>query len=88
MQVPYCVVKGKSRLGSAVGKKTATALAIVNVNKEDQATFASLTTAIRENYNDKHDDLRRQWGGARLGVKSQHSLKAKRKRSQKDITKA
>jgi len=86
MQVPYAIVKGKARLGTVVGKKTATALAIVNVNKDDKAEFGTLATAIKENYNDRFDESRRAWGIGRLGKKSQAAHAKKQKSLQKDIT--
>jgi large subunit ribosomal protein L7Ae len=79
MNVPYCIVKGKARLGAVVGKKTATALALVNVNKEDASEFTTLQTAIKENYNDRFDEFRRQWGGGKLGSKSQNAVDKKKK---------
>merc|ERR1711976_206392 len=36
MNVPYCIVKGKARLGRLVHKKTAAALAMVSVRPEDR----------------------------------------------------
>ena len=69
MDVPYCIVKSKSRVGSVVHQKTATCLAIVDVNKEDKNELATLVTAIKENYNDKYDEVRKQWGGQIMGVK-------------------
>merc|ERR1712036_129263 len=36
MGVPYCIVKGKARLGKLVHKKTATAVAFTNVKQEDK----------------------------------------------------
>jgi len=32
--VPYCIVKGKARLGAVVHKKTATALALTAIKNE------------------------------------------------------
>jgi len=85
MQVPYAIVKNKARLGALVHKKTATAVAIVNVDKADQAQLVTLTTAIKENYNDRYDEFRRQWGGGKLGAKSAHAQAKKRKRVQKEL---
>jgi len=36
MEVPYCFVQGKARLGALVHKKTATALALTEVRGEDK----------------------------------------------------
>ena len=49
MGVPYAVVKSKSRLGTLVHKKTATALALSEVKAEDKAEFAALLSAIKLN---------------------------------------
>uniref|UniRef100_A0A0B6YA84 60S ribosomal protein L7a n=1 Tax=Arion vulgaris TaxID=1028688 RepID=A0A0B6YA84_9EUPU len=40
--VPYVIVKDKSRLGTVVGKKTTSTVAFTKVNPEDQAQLASL----------------------------------------------
>merc|ERR550514_457137 len=34
-EVPYCIIKGKGRLGQFVGKKTASCVAITSVKKEN-----------------------------------------------------
>ena len=34
MDIPYCIVKSKSRLGALVHQKTATALALTSVRSE------------------------------------------------------
>ncbi|KAJ3118580.1 60S ribosomal protein L8B [Phlyctochytrium bullatum] len=70
MGVPYAIVKSKSRLGTVVHKKTATALAITEVRPEDKAELASLVSAVKLNYNDKAEEIRRQWGGGIMGAKS------------------
>jgi len=77
--VPYVIVKGKSRLGQIVHKKTATALAFVNVRPEDQQALANLVTVAKESYLDKYDDIRKSWGGGQLGVKATAALRKKQK---------
>jgi large subunit ribosomal protein L7Ae len=75
VDVPYVIVKGKARLGQVVHKKTATALVVTDVRKEDQADLAQLVSFARDNYNN-NVDIRRTWGGQVLGHKS---LKAQEK---------
>jgi large subunit ribosomal protein L7Ae len=77
MGVPYCIVKGKARLGAVVHKKNATALALTSVKNEDKHDFSKLVESIKANFNDRFDEYRRQWGGGIMGVKSQAKTKAK-----------
>lgn len=69
MDVPYCIVKGKARLGHLVYKKTATALALTEVNKEDADKLAKLVANFKSTYGDVSQ--RRKWGGGIMGVKAQ-----------------
>jgi large subunit ribosomal protein L7Ae len=87
MGVPYAIVKSKSRLGTVVHKKTATALAITEVKPEDKQELASLVSAIKANYNDKAEEFRRQWGGGIMGRKSVARTQKKLKALQRDLGK-
>ncbi|KAJ3057208.1 60S ribosomal protein L8B [Rhizophlyctis rosea] len=80
MGVPYAIVKSKSRLGTVVHKKTATALALVDVKAEDKHDLASVVSAVKANYNDKFDEIRRAWGGGIMGQKSNNAT-TKRERA-------
>lgn len=70
MDIPYCIVKSKSRLGQIVHKKTATAVALTSVRPEDRHDFSQLVTAIRQQYNENGKTIERTWGGGIMGTKS------------------
>ena len=72
--VPYCIVKGKARLGAVVHKKTATALAITGVKAEDKSTLSKLVESFTAQFN---EGSRVPWGGGIMGAKSQHRTKVK-----------
>lgn len=69
MDVPYMIIKGKSRLGTVVHKKTATALAITDVNKGDTSELATLVDIAKDQFNN-NSDTRKVWGGGKLGNKA------------------
>jgi len=69
--IPYMIVKGKSRLGKLVNKKTAAAVALTNVRKEDAKDLEALCDAAHASFND-NVEMRRTWGGGIRGVKSEH----------------
>merc|ERR1712038_1248787 len=71
MGVPYCIVKGKARLGKLVHKKTATAIAVTSVKQDDKDKLEKLSEAVRTNYNERVEEIRRNWGGGIMGGKSQ-----------------
>lgn len=76
--IPYCIVKGKARLGQLVHKKTCSVIAVDAVRKEDQAELEAQCKNYRAMFND-NADLRRRWGGGQLGIKSQHAQEKKQK---------
>merc|ERR1711893_446965 len=51
MGVPYCIVKGKARLGRVVRRKTATCLAFTQVYPEDKGSLNKLVEAVKTNFN-------------------------------------
>jgi large subunit ribosomal protein L7Ae len=73
--VPYCIVKGKSRLGRLVHMKTASAIAITDIKKEDQAKLDQLINTVGPMYNDPKNA--KKTGGGIMGIKAQHIQKAK-----------
>ncbi|KAI8817061.1 50S ribosomal protein L30e-like protein [Fimicolochytrium jonesii] len=85
MGVPYCIVKSKSRLGTVVHKKTATALALTDVKPEDKHELASVVSAIKGAYNDKYEDHRKTWGGGIMGQKSNNATAKKEARAAREI---
>jgi len=78
MEVPYCIIKGKSRLGQLVHQKTAAAVALTSVRKEDKAELDTLCKNFLAQFND-NVDVRRKFGGGVMGIKSQHVTAKKEK---------
>merc|ERR1712146_44055 len=60
MGVPFCIVKGKSRLGVLTGQKNAAVVALTAVNSEDSSKLDSLSGAFKTQFN---DTIVRKWGG-------------------------
>ncbi|KAI8475227.1 MAG: 50S ribosomal protein L30e-like protein [Monoraphidium minutum] len=80
--VPYCIVKGKARLGAIVHKKTAAALCLTGVKPDDQREFGKLVESFKAQFN---EGARVQWGGGIMGIKSQHKAKAKERVLAKEL---
>ncbi|KAL0078428.1 50S ribosomal protein L30e-like protein [Phycomyces blakesleeanus] len=85
MGIPYCIVKGKARLGTVVHKKTATALAFTDLKEADKADFANLISAVKTNFGDKWEEHRRVWGGGINGPKSQAKMAKRAALAAKEI---
>jgi large subunit ribosomal protein L7Ae len=52
MDIPYCFVKGKARLGTLVHKKNAAVIALTDVRKEDEGALNNFAISFRANFND------------------------------------
>lgn len=79
MDVPYCIVKCSARLGAAVNRKTATAVAFDTIRPEDKAEFTKIVESVNSSFADRYEDVRKRWGGGIMGSKSQHKTEKRRK---------
>lgn len=77
MDVPYCIVKSKSRLGQLVHKKTCSAAAIVTVPQSEVKNLESLAESCHAAFNE-NKEVNRKWGGGIMGNKSQHIIRRAR----------
>ena len=75
MNVPFAIVKGKSRLGTLTNKKTCSVVALTAVHKEDENKLKTLQTNFNAQFN---DNVERKWGGGIMGLKTQAKLERRR----------
>ena len=52
---------------------------VSSIHSEDKGSFNTLVDAVKTNYNDRFDEIRKKWGGGVMGVKTQ-AAKAKLER--------
>lgn len=86
MEVPYCIVKSKSRLGKLVNQKTATCIAVTKCKQEDKKDLDQLKASMEGAFNNNKDAYRK-WGGGIMGVKSQHVQRARQQMLEKELAK-
>jgi large subunit ribosomal protein L7Ae len=77
-EVPFAFVRGKAQLGRLVHLKSATCIAVTEVNKEDVVDFENLRETFKKRFNEEKS-LRRTWGGGVMGIKNQHMMAAREK---------
>merc|ERR1712099_84907 len=78
MDVPYCIIKGKGRLGQLVHKKKASCVALTTVRQEDQTELNTIANNMKAQFND-NELHRKKWGGGIMGIKSQHVMQRREK---------
>merc|ERR1712127_754336 len=84
--VPYCIIKGKGRLGQLVHKKAASCIAITAVQNEDKKELDTLASNFKAQFND-NADVRKKWGGGIMGIKSQHVMQRRERALQQEQAK-
>merc|ERR1712121_149629 len=70
MGIPYCIVKTKSLLGRVVHRKTCATMCITEVESGDRSALNKLFETVKTNYNDRVNEIRKNWGAGLLGSKS------------------
>ena len=85
MDVPYVIVKGKSRLGTLTHKKTCCAVALTEVKKEDIHELELIVKNARIHFNESSSASK--WGGGIMGLKSQRKMDDRKKKIQQELAK-
>lgn len=75
MEIPFCIVKGKARLGALTHQKNCAVVALTNVHKEDANTLATLSQNFHTQFN---ETIPRRWEGGVMGLKTQAKLEKRR----------
>merc|ERR1719263_2029562 len=75
MGIPYCIVKGKARLGYVVHQKTACCLALTSVKDSHMNKLSQIQNSCRIMYKDAHT----KWGGQKMGTKTLAVLRKRAK---------
>jgi len=83
MDVPFAIIKGKGRLGTLTNQKNCAVVALTKVNKEDENKLKTLQENFKLQFVENRE---RQWGGGKMGLKTQAKLDKRQK--QIDIEKA
>lgn len=80
--IPYIIVKSKSRLGQVVHKKTATVLALTDVAPKDEQNFELIRQKARDQFLGRYNALMTTYGGGILGRKH-NDIEAKKEQAKK-----
>jgi len=76
--IPYCIVKGKARLGKVVHRKTAAVCCFTRIHPSDKNDFATLVKVCTDSFNE-NPDIKKQFGGCKLGPKASARLAKRQK---------
>merc|ERR1711972_1072619 len=71
-EIPYCIIKGKSRLGQLVHKKFASCVCLTTVRQEDKNDLDKLAASFMSQFNENNET--RKKGEGIMGIKSQHVM--------------
>jgi len=85
-EIPFCIVKGKTRLGKLCHTKNATCVALTEFKNEDMKDITTLQNNFKAEYND-NTKLRKDWGEGVMGIKNQHMMAKRAKIAEMELAK-
>ena len=65
MDIPFCIIKNKSRLGKLVSKKATSCITITSVLETEKSEVQKLIDCFRLNFNNRYEEGKKRWGNDR-----------------------
>merc|ERR1712110_757359 len=84
--VPYVIVKDKSRLGKACRQSTASCLAFTSVKKEDNSDLEKVAAIARTEYLESTSAWN-TWGAPIMGIRARHKMERIERIRQNEVMK-
>ena len=84
--VPHCIVKNKTTLGKLVHSKTATCVALTEVNQVDMQDFSTLQKNFRAQYMESRKIINAASTPV-MGIKNQHMMRRREKLRELELAK-
>ena len=79
LDIPYCIVKSKARLGQIVGLNTTSCVALSEVRPEDRRQLQQLVDIVNSSFLMRFKEEMHQWGGGELSEETIAKLRAQGK---------
>lgn len=66
MNIPYCIVKNKSRLGSLVNRKKTSCITLTYGSSNYDKDLGKFIECFKKNFNERYTDAIKRWGEKKL----------------------
>mmetsp|Transcript_46971 Transcript_46971/g.96042 ORF Transcript_46971/g.96042 Transcript_46971/m.96042 type:complete len:226 (-) Transcript_46971:4480-5157(-) len=61
MDIPFCIIKNKSKLGGLIGRKKTSCISVSYVPGKYKDEVEKITECFRSNFNDRYEDAKKRW---------------------------
>lgn len=62
MDIPFCIIKNKSKLGRLIGRKKTSCISVNYVPGKYKDEIVKIVECFRSNFNDRYEDAKKRWG--------------------------
>jgi large subunit ribosomal protein L7Ae len=62
MNIPYCIIKDKSKLGKLINRKATSCITVTSVLEAEKEKLEKIIDCFRLNFNDRYEEGKKRWG--------------------------
>mmetsp|Transcript_26714 Transcript_26714/g.63121 ORF Transcript_26714/g.63121 Transcript_26714/m.63121 type:complete len:222 (+) Transcript_26714:1030-1695(+) len=62
MNIPFCIIKNKSKLGKLVNRKKTSCISMSFISGKHKEEIKKIINCFRSNFNNRYEDAKKRWG--------------------------